>query len=280
MKGRKTQARQTEFLILLNRYVQQARELVNLGGSEGVIHVTNCEDVKPLLQVLGYRVRPDCGQKATFLETVDPQRAFLTIDSGFPLPELEKDLQEGKPFAYAYPTSHAPALFTENEWARRAERSGREEKDLIDILLHEPPLSRLYWGMARMDAETQVALRQSPGLKRLLPYAPVLDFYGSHIRIRSGRVMVPGGTAAEDAWKNLVGASPDSPGDFVPRLVAKDNGWLAAYFDSLSRVNSAQQAHFVESKVLRRYYEALHGKDSSNDAARGVFRADPGSFCC
>src|SRR5580658_8925270 len=62
-EGPQSQARQTEFLVLLNRYVQQARELVGLAGSEGVIHVSNCEDVKPLLQVLGYRVRPDCGQR-------------------------------------------------------------------------------------------------------------------------------------------------------------------------------------------------------------------------
>ena len=103
----------------------------------------------------------------------------------------------------------------------------------------------------------------------------MLDFYGSHIQIRSGRVIVPGGPAAEGAWKDLVGASPESAGDFVARLVAKDNGWLAAYFDSMSRVNSTQQAHFTETKALRRYYDALRGKDSSNDAARGVFRADP-----
>ncbi len=58
-------------------------------------------------------------------------------------------------------------------------------------------------------------------------------------------------------------------------LLAKDNGWLAAYFDSLSRINAVQQAHFSEPRQLRRYYEALRGKDSSGDAARGVFRADP-----
>ena len=274
-EGPQNQAHQTEFLVLLNRYVQQARELVGLAGSEGVIHATNCEDAKPLLQVLGYRVRPDCGQKGTYLETVDPQRAFLTIDSGFPLPELEKSLQESKPFAYPYTTSRVPVLFTESDWASARKGSGKETKDLIDTLLHEPLLARLYWGIARMDAETQLALRQSPGLKKLLPYAPVLDFYGSHIRIRSGRVLVPGGAQAEAGWKDLVGASPDSPGDFVAKLLAKDNGWLAAYFDSLSRISSAQQAHFVEAKALKRYYEALHGKDTSSDAARGVFRADP-----
>src|SRR6185369_159074 len=247
-----------------------------LAGSGNVIHVTNCEDAKPLLQVLGYRVRPDCGQKGTYLETVDPQRAFLTIDSGFPLPELEKALQESKPFAYPYPTSRVPSLFTENEWfsARKGSASNKDNT-LIDMILHEPLLARLYWGVARMDAETQVAILKSPGLKKLVPYAPVVDFYGSHIRIHNGRVIVPGGTRAEAGWRELVGASPDSPGEFIPRLISRDNGWLAAYFDSLSRVSAAQQAHFVEPKTLRRYYDALRGKDNSSDAARGVFRADP-----
>jgi len=274
-EGPQNQARQTEFLVLLNRYVQQARELVGLAGSEGVIHASNCDDVKPLLQVLGYRVRPDCGQRGTFLETVDPQRAFLTIDSGFPLPALEKALQEGKPFAYPYTTSRAPTIFTQSDWTDAKKGVGKEGKDLVDTLIHEPSLARLYWAVARMDGETQVAIRQSPGLKKLLPYAAVLDFYGSHIRIRSGRVIVPGGARSEPGWKELVGVSPESPGEFVVHLLAKDNGWLAAYFDSLSRVNAVQQAHFSEPRQLRRYYEALRGKDSSGDAARGVFRADP-----
>jgi hypothetical protein len=273
-EGPQSQAHQTEFLVLLNRYVQQARELTALAGSEGVIHVSNCEDVKPLLQVLGYRVRPDCGQKGTFVETVDPQKAFLTIDSGFPLPALEKALQESKPFAYPYPTSLAPAIFTESDWTG-TKKGAKDSKDLIDTIIHDPSLARLYWAIARLDSETQLALRQSPGLKRLLPSAAALDFYGSHIRIRGGRVIVPGGPRSDSGWKDLVGVGPDNPGEFVARLVAKDNGWLASYFDSLSRVNQAQQAHFSEPRTLKRYYEALRGKDVSADAARGVFRADP-----
>jgi hypothetical protein len=151
-EGPQNQARETEFLILLNRYVQQARELVALAGPTGVIHVSNCEDAKPLLQILGYRARPDCGQKGTYVETVEPQKAFLTIDSGFPLPELEKVLQEGKPFAYSVPTSRVPVLFAEADWTAAAKRAkGPETKDLIDTLIHDPVLARLYWGMGRID---------------------------------------------------------------------------------------------------------------------------------
>src|SRR6266481_2623405 len=229
-EGEWSKGRPSEFLILLNRYVQQARELVTLAGPAGVIHVSNCEDAKPLLQILGYRARSDCGQKGTYVETVDPQKAFLTIDSGFPLPELEKVLQEGKPFAYSVPTSRVPVLFTEADWTAAGKRAknSNESKDLVDTLIHDPVLARLYWGMGRMDGETQAALRQSPGLRKLYPVAAVLDFYGSHIRIRSGRVLVPGGSRAEAGWKDLVGVGPDSPGEFVVRMLSKDNGWLAA----------------------------------------------------
>src|ERR1700694_3065892 len=65
----------TEFLILLLRYMQQARELVALAGPERVIRVANCEDAKPLLAILGYRLRRVCGPE-TSVQTSDPERAF------------------------------------------------------------------------------------------------------------------------------------------------------------------------------------------------------------
>src|SRR6266481_4279608 len=41
----------TEFLILLNWYMDQARELLTFAGPEGVIHVSNCAEAKPLLSI-------------------------------------------------------------------------------------------------------------------------------------------------------------------------------------------------------------------------------------
>ena len=42
--------------------------------------------------------------------------------------------------------------------------------------------------------------------------------------------MVPGGAAAEQAWKELVGAGPESPGEFVADLMAKDKGLDGSLF--------------------------------------------------
>jgi hypothetical protein len=261
-----------EYLILLTRYVQQARELEILAGPEGVIHVSSCEEAKPLLKILGYRTRADCGQRGTFLETADPQRAFLTIDSGFPLPDLEKSLQEGRAFRYSFSTSRVPAPPVEIEWTKKGKKI---DVDVVDMLLGDPELARFYWALARMDAETLATLRQSNVLKKMVPQAAALDFYGSHICVRAGRVVVPGGSAAASAWKELVAASPDSPEEFIPKLLAKDSGWLAAYFDDLSSVLPSQQTHFIEPVRLRHFYEMFRGKDFS-DAGKGVFRRDAG----
>ena len=113
------ESRPTEFLVLLKRYIVQARELTTLAAANGmVIRVSNCDDARPLLRILGYRPRPNCGQPGSSLQTEDPERAFLTIDSGFPLPELEQTLEGGKAFEYPYQSSTVPVLFAEGEWTQ------------------------------------------------------------------------------------------------------------------------------------------------------------------
>lgn len=266
----------TEFLILVDRYVAQARELQVLAGSSSTIRVAGCDDAGTLVHILGYRLREGCGQKNFTLETANPERAFLTIDSGFPLVELEEDLQKGIPFTYPYPASRVPALFHEGDWIGLSQNSRAGSGSLVDAVLGDPSVARLYWALSKTDDETSIALRNSPGLRKLLPSASVLDFYGSQISIRSGQVRVPGGATAQAGWKELVGASPESPGDFVTNLLAKDNGWLAAYFDALSRVSQTQQMHLTESPRLKELYNVFWKAASGTNAVKGVFPRAPG----
>src|SRR3984957_5979838 len=275
-RGYEDSKRQTEFLILLSRYVVQARELTALAEPEGVLRASNCDDVKPLLRILGYRTRQNCGAPDTSLQTADPERAFLTIDSGFPLPELEQTLQGGKPFEYPYTASPVPVLFAAGDWTMASKKNNKESsKDLVDTILSDPAVARLYWALSRLDPETRNSLRQSIGLEKLVPYAAVLDFYGRELCISGGRVNVPGGTGADAAWKDLVGASPTSPATFVPRLLAKDKGWLVAYFDALSRAGGVEQAYFTDPHRLRIFYAGLRSPDPSSPATRGSFRPAP-----
>ncbi len=277
-QGYQGSTRPTEFLILLRRYVVQARELAELAAGSGMmIRVSNCEDARPLLQILGYRTRANCGDPGTSLQTEDAERAFLAIDSGFPLPELEQTLQGGKPFEYPFSSSPAPVLFAESDWTQASSKNFKENsKDLLDTILNDPAVARLYWALSRLDPATSKTLQQSIGLAKLLPYASVLDFYGRGLYISGGRVKVPGGRDAEAAWKDLVGADPANPASFVPRLLAKDKGWLAAYFDVLSRVSRIQQAYFTEPHRLRLFYAGLRAPDPSALATKGFYRPAPG----
>jgi hypothetical protein len=264
----------TEFLVLVNWYMDQARELEALAGRGGVIHVSNCDDAKPLLVILGYRLEQGCGPDAA-LETADANRAFLTIDSGFPLADLEETLRTGKPFDIPFASTKVSVLYKSSDWVLNKKNANR---GVVDSILRDPELARLYWALSRMDAETGQFLWQSLGAKKLILGAPVLDFYGSQISIRSGRVLVPGGPAAENAWRDLVGASPRSPADFVSRLMTKDGGWLASYFDTLSRVNQTQQAYFTAPRRLSRCYDALRGRDLTPIPTKHSFRPDPALF--
>lgn len=267
----------TEFLILLRRYVVQARELTLLAEKTGmVLRVTGCDDAGPLLRVLGYRVRPDCGGPGTALQTEDPERAFLAIDSGFPLTSLEQTLQGGKPFEYPYPSESVPVLFAESEWTQLSKKNLKENsRDLLETMLNDSSIARLYWAMSRIDRETSNWMEHSIGLGKLLPYAAVLDFYGREICVSNGSLLVPGGQQAADAWKELVGADPASPANFVLKLVAKDKGWLAAYFDALGRVGARRQEYFTDARRLQLFYAALRSTDLSVPATRGSFRPTP-----
>ncbi|HEX4757937.1 MAG TPA: hypothetical protein VH308_08140 [Terracidiphilus sp.] len=268
----------TEFLVLVERYVQLARELRSLTDSNGMIKVTDCNDAGRLIQALGYQFQHGCSSSDASLITADPERAFLTIDSGFPLTALEEALQKGHPFSYSFPSTPLPVLFTEKTWVSLSVGAKKYGNNLLDILLRDRSVDRLYSAMSRNDLETRVALQRSPGLRKLLPYSNVLDFYGSWISIHNGEVAVPGGAAGEEAWKDLAGANPKSSGEFVTHLLSRDRGWLAAYFDAMSRIGATQQAHFTDPTRVKHLYDAYqvaaHG--SHNTAAEGVFPRNAG----
>ena len=261
----------TEYLVLADRYVHLARELEPLAGPDGKIHVVGCDDAGQLIRVLGYQFEHGCSKQDASLVTADAERAFLTVDSGFPLTHLEESIQSGTPFVYAFPVTRVPILFTQKDWTTVTGTNQKQSSDLLDLLLNNQNVDRLYSAMARIEPQTRQEIYQSPGLRRLLPLAPIFDFYGSRICIRNGSVLVPGGDAAVKDWTDLAGASPNNPGEFVIHLLSKGQGWLAAYFDALARISPAQQAHFIEGDRLKRLYDAYRSTAPTIAAATGVF---------
>ena len=264
---------QTEYLKLVVRYLSQARELEKLAADTNqIIKIDNCESAKTadLLKVLGYRMRGGCGAEVV-LETVNATRAFLTIDSGFPLAQLEQSLRTNRPFVYDFQPSQVPVLYGKDYWLSAMDKPG---VDFIDAFLSEPSLCRLYLGLSKLDVETAEGLRKQMPPTRIKAFAHVLDFYGGMFQIQNGVAIVPGGEKAWAGWTDLAsGKSPKEGAAFFEKLMTRDDGWAASYYDSLARISGPSRDYLLDPKRMHRFYMAMRGKVTSPGPARPVFRA-------
>lgn len=262
---------QTEYLKLVFRYLAQARELEKLAGESKVLKVETCDSPQTgeLLKILGYRMRGACGGEVV-LETVNASRAFLTIDSGFPLAELEVALRNNRLFSYDFQPTKVPVLFGPDYWLS----AEKEKKEFIDAFLSDPSLCRLYLGLSKLDSHTAGEMKKAIAIQRLRAFAHVLDFFGGMFVVRNGRAVVPGNAATVAAWSDLVGVGPDKGVEFYDKLVAKDDGWLTSYFDSLMRIDGPVRDYLTEPERLKRFYNALRGRITSPGPARPVFRSN------
>jgi len=273
---------QTEYLKLVIRYLSQARELERLAGPSKILRIDMCESpaTADLLRLIGYRMRGGCGSDLV-LETVNASRAFLTTDSGFPLADLEQALRTNQPFTLDYHPARIPILYAVDYWQAVAKDKAPDKTqdkssiEFIDYILGDPSLCRLYVALSKLDTETAEQLRQALPAARLKIYAHVLDFFGGMFQIRDGRAVVPGGARSEKEWTDLNGGvSPDKGAAFFERLIAREDGWLASYFDSLARIEGPVKDYLTEPERLKRFYAAIRGKVTSPGPARPVFRSN------
>ncbi len=283
---------QTEYLKLVIRYLSQARELAKLAGPNQVLRIETCDSAATgdLLRVLGYRMRGGCGSDLV-LETVNASRAFLTIDSGFPLAQLEQALRLNQVFSMDYHSSRIPVLYGVAYWQSASNKSATDKPatgataagtgatdqpggDFIDNFLADPTLCRLYLALSKLDPQTAEALRKQMPAKTIKLYANILDFFGDMFQIRDGKAVVPGGARSEKAWADLAGADPSKGAAFFEKLLTRDDGWLASYFDALARIDGPVRDYLTEPERLKRFYAAVRGRVTSPGPARPVFRSN------
>ena len=265
---------ETEYLRLVFRYLDHAKELEKLAGPSKMLEIPECEtrETGDVLKVLGYRMRGGCGGEVV-LETVNPTKAFITVDSGFPLAELEEALRTNRPFRYDMSPTVVPILYSKEYW-QLVEENSKSPKTPIELFLSDPARCRLYLSIAKMESTTADMLRKEIDYEKLRAFAHVIDFYGGMFHVSNGRVVTPGGARAVSKWENMVGSSVNKPTDFFLKLVSRDDGWLACYFDALSRIEGPMKDYLTEPSRMERFYDALRGRITSPGPARPVFRAN------
>jgi hypothetical protein len=75
-------------------------------------------------------------------------------------------------------------------------------------------------------------------------------------------------------WAEFTTVSPDKGAAFFEKLMSKDDGWLASYYDALARINSPVKDYLTDPERLKRFYSAIRGRVTSPGPARPVFRSN------
>jgi hypothetical protein len=127
-------------------------------------------------------------------------------------------------------------------WRESILRRDVPEAQLVFAILSDRQTSLLYHGLASLDDETLGWLGPERDLlATLLQHAGPFATTARSLRVKGGRVLVPGGAEAELLWERVVGAEPAKPAAFARRLFTAQEGRLAYIYDLIAHLDDARQ---------------------------------------
>ena len=134
-----------------------------------------------------------------------------------------------------------PLPLTPEIWSDVILRTSVDDRNVVSAILKDRPASFLYYGLSALDDETlQWVATSRNTLLAFRKHPEVFAAFGRSIRVHGGRVIVPGGSDAEPAWRSVINADPASPESFVDRLISGD-GRLAFLYDVVVHLDEAHQ---------------------------------------
>jgi hypothetical protein len=114
---------------------------------------------------------------------------------------------------------------------------------LVEALLEDRVASLVCRGLFQLDDPTLRFLAGRPKLVSWIRHsqAGVFSVFAGSLRVRDGRVVVPGGTEAEPLWAEALGVSPAQAEPFLRELLARGDGRMAFLFHTLDLLEPATQ---------------------------------------
>lgn len=110
----------------------------------------------------------------------------------------------------------------------------------LGAILGDRRAALLAYGLAALDEPTRRFLAGSPGLLGVLHGRAAAPFasFGRSLRVRDGRVQLPGGDPTRALWEQAVGVALEPADRFILRLFDHgDDGRLAYLYDAIANVD-------------------------------------------
>jgi len=166
-------------------------------------------------------------------------------DAGLDITQLARDFNKGATVTVMMPSDEIPLPLDVEAWTRLVEPTEELSGCLLSALIGGRRASLLYFGLLSLDAPTRAYLASNrPLLEKLLEGSRpgVIATLGRSIRVRSGRVDVPGGARAVPLWEALVDRRVSEPERFILELLERDRGRLALLYDTIDHLDPPHQA--------------------------------------
>ena len=267
----------------ISGYFEQLKQLLALSTRKGnraelTLSIANKQSqtqTEAVLSMFGWKLR-HTKQQVT-VESIEKsgqsQKQDLPAALGIDQGAMQDAFQTGKPFQIEIPFEWAPIVLDEAAW-RTSVPSDKYLGGLAEAMSQRPEVARVYFGLSSVDPSTAAILAYDVGLSALLTrYANLLALYAPALSMAGGRVIVPGGVAAEPVWTKLCGASPAEPARFYQAMFEKDGGKLLAWFFALSQLDTAHQRFFTRSaKRTADFYEAFSNSADMRTGASNLMR--------
>lgn len=136
--------------------------------------------------------------------------------------------------------SAVPLPLDRSIWRETILQKQIADRDLAAAIIAERRAALLYHGLSALDDETLGWLGPDRDtLLELREHAGTFAAFGRSLHVTAGRVVVPGGEAAEPLWESLVGAAVTKPSAFVQHLY-KD-GRAAYFYDAVAHLDPVRQ---------------------------------------
>ena len=211
------------------------------------------------LELFGWRLRG--GKRGYSLQPIESESGAERQEIGSALEidgiAIQAALDRQQDFPLRIELQTAPVALGEETWQSALYPSERLSGGFAEAVARDHRMAGVYLGISQMHPEAARALVDSVGLKQLVNrFSLTLMMHGSSLSVENGVTIVPGGAAAAELWTGLVGARPDDPDRFLPRLLRKEEGRLLGYFSALSGLDEARGRFFTQSRSrFRQFFE-------------------------
>ncbi len=118
-----------------------------------------------------------------------------------------------------------------------------DDRALLGAILVNRRASLLAYGLMSLDHETLAAIGGDATLLRQIyeQHATAFAAFAPTLRVRSGVLVLPGGSDLQPLWQSLLQSPLTSPREAITEVLGRDDGRLATFAEAVDNLDTAHQ---------------------------------------